>query len=528
MVLGFDCNAGWLDINTSKTFMDVSASGTMAELTINGYHFDITGTTVNVLPNTSSNICVPSGVISASRQFPSEYEMGFSLKDVSSLEPTLLRSFPSTSVNLEVPGIVYAFSHVFFLVHSDASTNTYPAGILYRIDLIGGSTETIDLTSSNYDTLGGDSNLVVISRDIAYGLMQKDVGGGTYNLTLTKFDFCDSSTEDVYTLSDMYDFLSGGQNWVYQNDTIAMVKVEYNDEVYIVAHFDAEDSVDGHPRVFGFIYDVNADSTTEFGPENYYSTYDFSRLGDYDNPMQVYKDKAVWTANPYYFDTPPDPIPNICTFPTFIVDCTNKTVSVADSYTVDPSSVWPSAYQIWGNFIDYSTGEYYLWLEDFDISGNAECVKLDLDNISPTYSLVSSRSYQVMLFQGANFGCGVSYEATPYVVKFPGLTKLSSITLNNLAYNRAAYFPDEKNDRLWAFDDDTIRGYSMTSIESATTISVNWSGGTAFDYAYNKLARMYCLSGNIVVFVYSTLNSTFPYGSIQRDFYVLREDISCL
>ena len=490
-----------LNINTLGTYLDVTSSGTHANILVGGYTFNITGTSalgdIEFIPLISSN-CRDRGL--NINQCNTNFEIGFTMKDSSSFEPTTLHESDTLQNGI---GITF---DALYLIYND--------NFVYKFS-------TVDGTMLNQVEYGADSDsvsyetLVVYDHNTAYisYLRYKE---STYRKVLSKIDFCTNTETEIYSWLVDYD-----SNDYLQYAMFTMKHVYEGEEVIIVADnwTTDDDSGDSLKVIF---YSITKNEITDLDrvPLNA-DGYALSWFFNYFTYPTFYEDKLIFTAGPQdWIGVDPSPLPTTCVFPTFILDITNKTVGRNDDITIDTGSIWP--YVLWGNCIDRDNGYYYYFLEDYkylDPGTSQALAKIDLNTNTGSIYLEDLTEF-VYVLQGDTIGYGVSETGGVYtLVTIPDLTALVTLS-GDISGVRGLV--DERNDRVWFYDEvnHVLLGYSTIG-DATKTITISWVGGTPFRFANSQQADLLFLAGQVYFFAYS---SEFPAGAgRQRDWYLLRE-----
>lgn len=498
-----------LDINASQTTLDVTASSTITggvDVTINGYTFEVAasgiitdGADVNIVPLMSHNIFSVGGYYH--EQVPADFEKTISMKDVTgTVIPTLVKSFSGSTLYV-LEGYAVAFNYLFIL--NDNS--------VHRISLID---ETEDIISYGDDDVYGDLRMTMGDQNTVYVTYFND-DNGTYTARLSKIDFCESTETVINSINEEISY--GGVTYTV-SDVVYTCKVEYNDIEYIVSCFNCySDDSSGYRLVF-VIYNITEDSVYESNPIAMNESYALDNFNNYTTSPKIHEGKVINTINTRTWDTWPDPEPTTNVFPTFIVDCTDNSITLVNDYAVDTSAVWPDP--LWGSGIDHENNYYYFWLEDWTSEINGALMRVNLS--TNTTSLITTYSDNVYIVQGLETCYGLKgYDDNTPVMTIPGLSQRGT---HRNKYND--WVVDDCNHVIWGYDDDSSPRLYGAQTDLGTPITVDISDWivSPFDYASSRYMQLFVLAGTAFVIVRSTQISPRLY---QLDIYRLAENIPC-
>jgi hypothetical protein len=511
-LLEFTADGTMVHINTLNTDSEIVVSDDVynaADIQIRGYKYNISGSNININPLTSS-----MRAEGHSEQLVNNYDGTFSMRDSSGvLQPILVKSI--TDGSLSYLHWALTFDHL-FLVHPERSVT---------------KTNLFDATETPVNDIGTNPvrypKIDVYDNNTAFiAYIDVDTSKGV----LSKIDFCNQTEEIVYEIERNWaDY--GADLWL---DTVSFItKVEYDNIVYVVVCFYLYNSnPPDEDRLKFLIYNYTDDSVYES------DTFYFSDVNNeleslsyaYTTPKIIDgKLLTTWDAR-RWSDVTPSPLPSICTFPTFIVDCSNSEIRRVDDYTVDTANYWPDA-GFWGSGIDYDAGIYYFGLEDWESygAGSALGAIIKINLATETTSLhTTTNTYYPYVIQGTE---------NPYVVEFkfsslkdhqlrslPSLGLIDSGWTSPHSFSRGSWVMDECNNRLWIYQEPGSELISKTT-SGAKTLQVNWgAGGTPYDCSSGEIVNLAMLAGNMMLYIRSY---TYSPSCSQNEWYLLQEPIPC-
>jgi len=500
------------------TTVNINTPGTTPEITVsedveNGVDIKILGYTyqaaengeqvdLTIEPLVSHNI-YQTGTYT--EQIPTDFENGVSMSGTltENLIPTRLLELDGTGTNL--PGYAVAFNYVYVL-----GLDNY----IYRVSTIDGSIDTIEIypNASRFDDtiVLGDINTVYL----IYNANADD------EVRLQRVDFCSSSITTIYlrntTISE------DGTDW-YQDDVPFICKVEYDNKEYIVAtvSYEPDDYENYGDRFEVWIYNISDDEFTNLGLQKLEDNYLLENTFSQFTSPKVHEGKVIFTASPFRFKVDPDPVqPSICMFPTYIVDCADKSIERINDYLVDTADGWPTS--IGHSGVDRTNNLYYFNLEDFPpASYDDALLKIDLD--AKTTSLVATPENHYYIRQGKDTCYAVEDLGDDKLVRpIPGLGVTG--TLHD-PYDRYGVV-DEQNGLIWTYDDTlSPRVYGAGIIyRTPVSLSISGWGATPFKYGSSKRVSFFIIGGTAFLSVRSLQSSPRLY---QQDIYILRPNIAC-
>ena len=499
-----------MNIRTLGTVSHVwmhTGSATLADILVEGYTFDIfSGSStqliknIQVVPLQFGNTFLSGNVMIQNNGYPFEYAI--SLRNTTALDPELL-----VGINA-MKGFGSTFHSA--MVLSGAGTQ----GSVTKIPLNVGGNESIEVYESWVATV-----LCVIDDDTAYSTYENNDLKTYY---LMKVNFCSGNATVADSWSTEGTF--GGEA-IHYTGVLEIVRCKHGalDCLVIIEVWDREDYT--YSSVVGVtIYDLQSETTVYHGLiEATSEGYHMQWLGTMYPPI-TYQDKVVFSIYLNVFDedehgTPPNLPNSVCPFPTFVVDCTSKSVARIDDYKVDPNNVWPDFSYV-GACIDRTTGIYYFWLDDFSGPDGTSALMQIVLSTSTTSVVSSGLSYDALIRQGDITGYAITYENPSNLRSIPGLAVLGTYT-NQIPYYGENIAVDYINRCVWIYDDDQLYGIKFNG--DTTTIPINWSGGsTPYEYENSQRVYLWILSGNAYVLVQSSYG-----GSTQKDLYLLRRRITC-
>ena len=498
------------DINAPGTVVNVRQSPTdvsIADVMLHGYKFELDLANINIIPLISH--AVDEIYNNEFAQIVAPFEWGVTMKNVTALEPHLIAEW---DYGYHFYGIGFTFKSFFY-------TPVYYLGVprLSRFEYVDSERYYVG-NSIDFGEIGHVfiNNMIVYDNETAYVVFD-DIDADTLNLA--KADFCDNSYEILESWN--YPTSYGGHTYEWAGHPQFMVRCKYGstDCLVIEENWYAEDGEYDDYKLRIHIYDLNNQSMVynQFLDLSNDTTYTNWWVGYRTHPT-IYEDKVIFTAILQQPEDRAEGGENYGYYPTFVIDCTNHTVTRANNYKMDDELIEPWGVPT-GAGVDRNTGYYYFIAAPIDADATlAGLVQMNVN--SPSQHLHSSFAIEnaQTIYQGDKSVYAINKDDNPAIIySVPNLGVLGSVD-----NDYEGFAVDETNNRVWVYDDDKLVGADLGG-GADEEIAINWAGGsTPFDYETNRFARFFILAGTAYALIGSSTGT-----SIQRDWYLLKEEIPC-
>jgi len=492
------------------TKAEINVTGSIADVLVEGYTWNVnfvSGTfapltiaDVEFYPVLSGGSCNIGTAYYGNVVYP--FERGQTMKSVSQLSATLFHS-PGMARTYTTPIGELSFDHTFIVERSET------AAYIKR-------TTTDEFVTEYYTTDEEETEIIgqcLMYNDCTAYTTEVDLATGDYLIRKVVFDGSSGTATTVYTVSADVAY-SGYTYTIY--DIYYFNRLEYGTTKCIIL------VLSYHNDTFGdifrcIVYHPNSGiSHSQVFDCGFYADTSFH----YATAPAIYRNKFIFTLNPYDYYTEPDPTPITCYCPTFILDVNDHSLEMVNDYLTDKES-GDYLRAFGGSGIDYATGIYY-----FTGDNNSGYLLFSM-NIEGTPSISAVSSTNMHLFQGPIDVYGVDRIPAPGNCSVRSIPDLDILTTVNIYVEHGAdYFEgacaiDHCHDIIWNIRSDKIEGKALNATATSRDIPVTWPGGgtVPFAYANNRELFMRILAGRVLVLVYST----GTVGQYQSDWFLLRE-----